>query len=554
MLFRELWHARCGGCAHMNPSSPRRHGSQMNHDPSMQKVAALSDFDTQPMKCVEIGDTPILLIRSGEHIRGYQAKCPHAGAPLEEGALCNGRLVCPWHKGTFEIDSGAIVEPPPLMPLKRYPVTIDGDNVLASPTPLDESAARDTSAVRDTRTFAIVGAGAAGATACSTLRQAGFTGRIVLIEREPRTPYDRTSLSKFVPAGEMSPDEVPMLLPDDFFERKSIDVIQAEVATLDAGAKRIDIGSAPSIHYDAALVACGGIPKRPSLQGGEDEGVAEFVRLLRGRDDARGLVDTATPKSHALVLGASFIGLEVAAGLRNRDVAVTVVSPGKVPFEKQFGPEIARLVAGLHEAHGVQFRMGRHAVAVKRNEEGTGERLCVTLDDGATVMCDFIVAGLGIELPTDFVTGVERNEDGSLDVDASMRVADGLFAAGDIARFELPIEPYGRIRVEHWRVAQQHARIAAHAMLGSPRNEPFVPFFWTFHYDKTIEYLGHARQWDQTVFIGEPEKFEFIALFGEEGKLVAAVGCERNRQMGALAEAMRQRLQIDDAKRIVEAY
>ncbi|WP_159834169.1 FAD-dependent oxidoreductase [Burkholderia sp. 8Y] len=518
----------------------------------MQKVAALSDFDAQPMKCVEIGDTPILLIRSGETIHGYQAKCPHAGAPLEEGALCNGRLVCPWHKGTFEIESGAIVEPPPLMPLKRYPVKIDGDNVLASATPLDDSPARDSSAQPDTRTFAIIGAGAAGAAACSTLRQAGFTGRIVLIEREPRTPYDRTSLSKFVPSGEMSPDEVPALLPDDFFERESIDVIQAEVATLDAGAKRIDIGSAPSIHYDAALVACGGIPKRPSLQAGEAEGVAEFIRLLRGRDDARGLLETATPKSHALVLGASFIGLEVAAALRGRDVAVTVVSPGNVPFEKQFGPQIARLVMGLHESHGVQFRMGRHAVAVKRNDEMSDARLCVTLDDGATVDCDFVVAGLGIHLPTDFVAGVERNEDGSLDVDASMRVADGLFAAGDIARFDLPIEPGGRIRVEHWRLAQQHARIAAHAMLGSSRNEPFVPFFWTYHFDKTIEYLGHARQWDQTVFTGSPEKFEFIALFGDKGKLVAAVGCERNRQMGALAEAMRETLSVEDALKIAE--
>ncbi|MEZ2349964.1 FAD-dependent oxidoreductase [Caballeronia sp. RCC_10] len=516
----------------------------MTDQTPMQKVAALSNLDACAMKRIEIGDTPILLIRSGERVVGYEANCPHAGAPLEEGALCNGRLICPWHRGTFDIETGGLVEPPPLMPLKRYPVQVDGDDILASAIPLDEPAEAKP---KDGRTFAVIGLGAAGAAAVSTLRQAGFAGRIVVIEREPRTPYDRTSLSKFVPSGEMSPDEVPMLLPDDFFARESIEVIQAEVHALDASAKRIDIGSAPSIHYDAALIATGGVPKRPSLQGGDAEGVVEYIRLLRGRDDARRLVDNAVKKSHALVLGASFIGLEVAAALRGRDVAVTVVSPGNVPFEKPFGPEVARLVQGLHETHGVQFRMRRHAVSVARNEEGSERRLRVTLDDGKTIDCDFIVAGLGIRLATDFILNVDRNDDGSLDVDASMQAAEGLFAAGDIARFELPIEPGGRIRVEHWRLAQQHARIAAHAMLGSPPKEPFVPFFWTYHFGKNIEYLGHARHWDKTVITGSPENFEFIALFGDKGKLVAAVGCERNRQMSALAEAMRHTLSIDDA-------
>ncbi|WP_040049034.1 FAD-dependent oxidoreductase [Caballeronia concitans] len=522
----------------------------MTNDPSMQKVAVLSDLDARAMKRVEIGDTPILLIRSGDRVLAYEANCPHAGAPLEEGALCSGRLICPWHKGTFDIESGALVEPPPLMPLKRYPVRVDGDDILASAVPMEE---RAESKPGDERTFAVIGLGAAGAAACSALRQGGFAGRIVVIDREPRTPYDRTALSKFVPSGEMSPDDVPALLPDDFFASESIDVIQAEVQTLDAQAKRIDIGSAPSIHYDAALVATGGVPKRPSLQGGDAKDVAEHIRLLRGRDDARRLVESAVERSHALVLGASFIGLEVAAALRNRDVAVTVVSPGNVPFEKQFGPDIARLVQGLHESHGVTFRMGRHAVAVARNEAGGERRLRVTLDDGAIVECDFIVAGLGIRLATDFIVGVDRNDDGSLNVDASMRVADGLFAAGDIARFDLPIEPGGRIRVEHWRLAQQHARIAAHAMLGSSPKEPFVPFFWTYHFGKNFEYLGHARSWDETVMTGSPEKFEFVALFGEKGKLVAAVGCERSTQMSALAEAMRRTLSVEEAKEIVEA-
>ncbi len=370
-------------------------------------------------------------------------------------------------------------------------------------------------------------------------------------DREPRTPYDRTVLSKFVPSGEMSPDDIPSLLPDDFFATHSIDVIQAEVTALDAKARRIDIGSAPSIHYDAALVATGGIPKRLSLQGSDAAGVKSRICLLRNRDDARHLVETAGQGQHALVLGASFVGLEVASALRERKLRVTVVSPGNVPFEKQFGTELGRLFMRLHEAHGVHIRMGHHARSV--GSGGADGALSVTLDNGEAVACDFIVAGIGVTPATDFIEGVKRNDDRSINVDASMRAADGLYAAGDIARFVLPSQGSERVRIEHWRVAQQHARIAAHAMLGIPPKEPYVPYFWTYHFGKTFEYLGHAKHWDQTKFTGTPDTFEFIALLGEKGKLVAAVGCNREKQTGMLVEAMRDSLSLADAMKIAES-
>jgi apoptosis-inducing factor 3 len=519
---------------------------------SMQKVARLSDLADNSMKRVEVDGTPVLLIRRGDTVRAYGADCPHAGAPLEQGALCNGRLVCPWHKGTFDIDSGALVEPPPLLPLTRYPVRVTRDDVLVDSTPQPSSIA--TASASDPRTFAIVGAGAAGAAACAALREGGYAGRVVLIDREPRTPYDRTVLSKFVPSGEMPPDKIPALLPDDFFAKHAIDVIQAEVTALDARAKRIDIGSAPSIHYDAALVATGGIPKRLPLQGADDDAVKARIRLLRNRDDARQLVDAAAQNEHALVLGASFIGLEVASALRKRKLRVTVVSPGNVPFEKQFGPELGRLFMRLHEAHGVRVRMGRQARAVQPCDPGGADgALRVTLDNGDSVSCDFIVAGTGVTPATDFIHGVTRNGDKSLDVDESMRVMEGLYAAGDIARFPLHAPVDERTRIEHWRVAQQHARIAVNAMLGRPPAEPFVPYFWTYHYGKTFDYLGHAAHWDETRFTGTPDTFEFIALLGGKGKLVAAVGCNREKQIGMLAEAMRKPLSVADAMAIATA-
>ncbi|MEM5436204.1 FAD-dependent oxidoreductase [Paraburkholderia diazotrophica] len=527
----------------------------MTQPSDMQKVARLSDL-ASGMKRVDVNGTPIVLIRSGKAVHAYGAECPHAGAPLEQGALCDDRLVCPWHKATFDIASGAIIEPPALLPLTRYPVQLAQDDVLVSstpePQPNERAATASVSTSADKRTFAIIGAGAAGAAACSALREFGFAGRIVLIDREPRTPYDRTVLSKFVPSGEMPPDDIPLLLPGDFFATHSIDVIQADVTALDADARRIDIGSAPSIRYDAALVATGGVPKRPSLQGIDDDGVAQRIRLLRNRDDARRLVETAAQSEHAVVLGASFIGLEVASALRERKVRVTIVSPGDVPFEKQFGPDLGRLFMRLHDAHGVRFRMGRRAQAVERNDTGDGV-LRVTLDNRDTLSCDFIVVGMGVTPATGFIEGVTRNDDGSLDADASMRVADGLYAAGDVARFELQALGGERVRIEHWRVAQQHARLAARAMLGLPAGEPLVPFFWTYHFGKNFNYLGHARHWDDTIFTGTPDTFEFIALLAEKGRLVAAVGCNRDRQIGALGEAMRKPLDIVDAIRLAQS-
>jgi apoptosis-inducing factor 3 len=240
--------------------------------------------------------------------------------------------------------------------------------------------------------------------------------------------------------------------------------------------------------------------------------------------------------------------------LRERKLDVTVVSPGNVPFEKPFGTELGRLFMRLHEAHGVRVRMGHHATAVERSGDASGQGpLRVRLDNGETLTCDFIVAGIGVTPATGFIEGIARNDDGSVSVDASMRIADGLYAAGDIARFEWQTAGGLRARIEHWRVAQQQARIAARAMLGLAPAEPPVPFFWTYHFGKTFDSLGHATHWDQTVFTGTPDTFEFIALLGEKGKLVGAVGCNREKQMGALAEAMRKPLQIADAMKIAEA-
>src|SRR5476651_2207917 len=471
---------------------------------SMQQAAKFDDLREDRGTRVSIADTPILLVRQGAQVHAFSADCPHAGAPLEEGAICNGRIVCPWHKGTFAVADGSLIEPPPLTGLKRYPVAIENGNVLVSP---HEQTGPVHTPGADTRTMVVIGAGAAGAAACAALREAGFDGRLVLIGPEHGMPYDRTALSKFVLAGDMPPAKIPPLLPDDFLSTQRIERVEAYVVKLDAGTKQIDLSNKLTLNYDAALICTGGVPKPMDVPGSNLRGIF----LLRSRDDAQrilaALEGAREGAKQALIVGASFIGLEVASSLRKRGMDVTVAAPGKVPLGSQFGAELGRMFQRLHEKNGVVFHMQSK-----------------------------VAAFLG--------------DDGGVPVDSSMHViglsaglAPGLYAAGDIAQFPLPRSDK-TLRIEHWRVAQQHARVAALNMAGGDEHYTGVPYFWTYHFGKRFEYLGHASEHDDVVIDGDLDAQAFIAYLLKDGHVAAAVACEREAPAARLAEAMRSSLTL----------
>jgi NADPH-dependent 2,4-dienoyl-CoA reductase/sulfur reductase-like enzyme/nitrite reductase/ring-hydroxylating ferredoxin subunit len=507
---------------------------------SMQQAARFDDLREDRGTRVCIADTPILLVRQGTRVHAFSADCPHAGAPLEEGAICNGRIVCPWHKGTFAVTDGSLIEPPPLAGLKRYPVAIENGNVLVSPHeqtgPVHKPGA-------DTRTMVVIGAGAAGAAACATLREAGFDGRLVLIGPEHGMPYDRTALSKFVLAGDMPPDKIPPLLPDDFLSAQRVERVEAYVEKLDTGTKQIDLSNKLTLHYDAALICTGGIPKPMDVPGSTLPGVF----LLRSRDDASTILASLEGARRALVVGASFIGLEVASSLRKRGMDVTVVAPGKVPLSSQFGHELGRMFQRLHEKNGVVFRMQSKVAAFL----GDVFVSAAQLDNGEKLPADVVIIGTGVRAATDFVQGVELADDGGIPVDSSMHVAPslapGLYAAGDIAQFPLPRSDE-TLRIEHWRVAQQHARVAALNMAGGDEHYTGVPYFWTYHFGKRFEYLGHASEHDDVVIDGDLDAQAFIAYLLKDGQVAAAVACEREAPAARLAEAMRVPLTLAQAR------
>lgn len=521
-----------------------------------KRVACLSQLQAGHAQRLELDGEAILLVRDADTVHAYGADCPHAGGPLEQGALCDGRIVCPWHKGTFDAATGQVLEPPALVALDRYQVTVVGNDVLVSPDklPRPDTAARahpcastvsnNSAAPASAATaagapgFVIVGAGAAGAAACAALRECGFAGRIMLIGQESRAPYDRTSLSKFVPSGEMAGADVPPLLPSDWFERERIEQVEGKVVALDVPKRVIRLADGRELAYDAALLASGSVPAIPPLPGRELRG----VQVLRTLDDALALVEAVRDATQVVIVGSSFIGLETASALRKRGTPVSVVSPDAVPFARQFGAEIGAMFQRLHENHGVVFHLKQKVLALEGDEHVRE----VVLENGTRIAADAVLIGAGVSPATGFIEGLALHEDGGVPVNACMQAAPGLYAAGDIAAFPLRGNRQP-LRIEHWRVAQQHARIAAQNMCGVHNRYAGVPYFWTYHYDRNFEYLGHATQWDDLVIDGDPERQDFMALYVSRGAVTAVLACDREAATARLIGRMCADLPVSQA-------
>ena len=508
-----------------------------------RRVARLSQLHADRAERVMVDDEPILLVRDGDTVHAYGADCPHAGGPLEHGALCHGRIICPWHKAAFDAATGNLLEPPALMALDRYPVVVDGDDVLVTPQKLPQPVQH--AATRHPH-YVVIGAGAAGAAACAALREYGFDGRITLIGDEPHAPYDRTVLSKFVPSSEMAPADVPPLLAPDWLEQHAVERIVAKVARLDVPSRTIHFETGGTLTYDIALLATGSVPKVPAIPGCELGG----VYVLRNLDDATALIDAFgddAALTQVAILGSSFIGLETAAALRKRGTQVTVISPDKVQFAKQFGERAGAMFRTLHERHGVVFHLDATVASLEGDEDNVRQ---VMLASGEHVAADVVLLGTGVAPATGCVEGLPLYKDGGVIVNAGMQAAPGLYAAGDIAVFPLH-ENQELLRIEHWRVAQQHARIAAQNMCGARNRYVGVPYFWTYHFGKRFEYLGHASEWDEVVIDGELDRQQFVALYLQDGKVAAVLACEREALTARLIDAMGRGLSRVDALEMI---
>jgi NADPH-dependent 2,4-dienoyl-CoA reductase/sulfur reductase-like enzyme/nitrite reductase/ring-hydroxylating ferredoxin subunit len=499
-------------------------------------IGAEADFP-EGMSAVEIGDRPILVTRLNGVCHAVGNICPHAGAKLNEGTLRQEFVVCPWHKAEFSVITGRTTEPPAVDDLPRYQLRVANGRLLLDDAPPSQPLQAPSDP--DRRCFAIIGAGAAGAEAARTLRQAGFSGRLVLIgrERDPRDPaqtmlpYDRTILSKYTLSGRQGGEKTP-LQDSAFYQRQNIERRAGEVRSIDPAKNLLRFSDGSELAYDMALLATGGTPRRADLPGANLPGV--FV--LRSAADAAAIVAAAENARNVIVLGAGFIAMEAAASLRERGLQVTVVAQDQEPFERNFGAEIGRVFRDLHEHEGVVFRLGETLAAI----EGDGRAEHVRLQSGARLAADIVLLGGGISPSTTMLPAAYLREDGGVTVESRLRVTDRLYAAGDVASFPL-YGTGGSIRVEHWRVAQQHGRVAARNMLGQDIAFDRVPYFWTIHFMKRLDYVGHAPTWDDLVIDGDLRKPQFLAYYGVAGRVAAIAGWDQDKKMAAAIGLMQQR-------------
>ncbi|MGP8232845.1 MAG: FAD-dependent oxidoreductase [Methylovirgula sp.] len=468
-----------------------------------------------------VGDEAVLLTKSGGGIFAVGATCTHYNGPLAEGIIVGDTVRCPLHHACFSLRTGEALRAPALDPVSAWRVVERDGNIHVTeklaPIPPPELKGPDLPS-----SVLIIGGGAAGNAAAEMLRRKGYAGPITLLSADDSVPVDRPNLSKDYLAEQAEESWIP-LRSAKFYKQHGIDlVLNACVAAIDPAAKTVRRQDGTLHSYDRLLLATGADPVHLNIPG------AERVHYLRTLDDSRAIIAAAEKAKRAVIIGASFIGLEAAAALRERGLEVHVVGPEPRPLEKILGPEIGDFIRALHESHGVIFHLGTSATAI--SDAG------VTLTNGASLPADLIVAGIGVR------PAIALAQDAGLKIDLGIAVNEyletsvpGIFAAGDLARWPDPLSGQN-IRVEHWVVAEQQGQVAAHNILGRRQRYEFVPFFWSQHYDVSIRYVGHAEHWDRTTIDGDLAAKSCQASYFSNGRKLAVATIGRDRD-ALVAEA-----------------
>jgi NADPH-dependent 2,4-dienoyl-CoA reductase/sulfur reductase-like enzyme/nitrite reductase/ring-hydroxylating ferredoxin subunit len=464
-----------------------------------------------------VGDEDVVLARSGDELFAVSAHCTHYHGPLAEGLVVGDTIRCPWHHACFSLRTGSALAAPAHRPLRVFTVTRESDLVRVS---ADPPPAPPAPAPRGPQRIVIIGGGAAGAFAAFELRRLGYTGSVTLLTRESRVPYDKPNLSKDYLAGRAPEEWIPLRTEADYAADNITLRLGAEVASIDTAAHEVSLADGERLAYDRLILAPGASPRRLDLAGP--------VRYLRTWNDADGLRAATAEARRAVIIGASFIGLETAASLRERGLEVTVIGAEERPLEKVLGRELAAFVQRTHESHGVRFRLGRHPVEIRSH--------AVVLDDGSAEACDVVIAGIGVTPDVGLAERAGLAVDNGIVVDEYLQTsAPDVFAAGDAARY-----PRGgkRIRVEHWVAAGRQGQAAARNALG--RREPFTaaPFFWSQHYDLVIAYVGHAASAAGAETFGSWDAHDAAAVYREEGKVAAVATLFRDDISLAVEAAM----------------
>jgi NADPH-dependent 2,4-dienoyl-CoA reductase/sulfur reductase-like enzyme/nitrite reductase/ring-hydroxylating ferredoxin subunit len=466
-----------------------------------------------------VGESSVLLVHQGSEWFAIGAVCSHYSGPLPEGLIVGETVRCPWHHACFSLRTGEALRPPALNDLSCWGVEQRDGRVYVTPQPRPPAGRAPRAGSGGPASVVIVGAGAAGESAAETLRREGYQGPITLFDADPDAPYDRPNLSKDYLAGTASEDWIP-LHPADFYRDQGIEIVGSRrVVALEPKGRRVRLDDGETREYGALLLATGATPVRlpPALEEGSPP-----VHYLRSLRDSKSIIAAAAQARSVVILGASFIGLEVAASLRARNLEVHVVAPDARPLERVMGAELGDFIRSLHEEHGVRFHLRQTAKAISGG--------WVTLDNGERLRPDFVVAGIGVRPNLELAQSAGLAIDRGVVVNSQLETsAPGVYAAGDIARWPDP-HTGEAIRVEHWVVAQRQGQAAARSMLGGGRDFDAVPFFWSQHYDVPINYVGHGAGWDTIDVDGDIRGRDCSVRFKRGGKTLALATIYRDRE------------------------
>jgi len=499
--------------------------------PDFEKSGRIETVPDQGMLLGHAFGEAILVARKGDQLFAIGASCTHYGGPLAKGLMVDCAVRCPWHHACFDLRTGEAIAAPALNDVACYKIEKRGEQFFVTGK-ADKKPARKPKA--SPASVVIVGAGAAGNAAAEMLRREGYDGPVTLIGADEFLPYDRPNLSKDYLAGTAPEEWIPLRSADFYREQKIDTLIKTSVIAISPKTKQVTLSDNRSLDYGALLLATGTEPVRLEIPGDD----LPHVCYLRTLSDSRRIIEKAKNAKRAVVIGASFIGLEVAASLRERKLEVAVVGKGSLPLEKILGRELGNLIRETHETRGVKFHLGRTPAVIQDRQ--------VQLDDGTILDCDLVVVGIGVRPNTSLADAAEiATEDGILVNEFLETNVPGIFAAGDIARW--PDPRAGRIRVEHWVVAERQGQTVARNILGAREAFVIPPFFWSNHFDLHIRYVGHGSKDDRAVVSGDlkaknasvifraRDKVTAVASVGRDlENLKAEVALERGEEFGAL--------------------
>ena len=512
-----------------------------------------SDIPNGGMKSYKQDDDSIILItRDDDEFHAFDGKCPHAGADLGDGLRCGHRVVCPWHHASFDSRDGSLLEPIATEGLTQYELINDGDNVTVD-TSATINKPIENDKLTDTHTI-IVGGGGAGFMTAHQLRQGGYGGKITMISKDDKAPYNRPLLSKAFLAGNMDEDKL-LLGGSDWASSNDIDLhLNQTVSEVLPNEATIVIenenGDSTRQTADFLVVATGASPTIPPIKGADVDG----VYTLRSMADAK-LIKAASHDQRVVIIGTGFIGMETASALAQAGTtaSITVIGQGSRVMSNIVSETVSNALIKLHEEKGINFVFDatvNEITKIERQVDKDGDSNNqafsnvggVTLANGEHIDADIVVLGTGVSPRTEILH--EINDPDGVQVDAHLQLRDGIYALGDIAK---PTNQMGRMRIEHWRVALQHGMVTAAAILNDDNVDSLearIPFFWTMQYGKSLRYSGHAATPDHNILFGTPDTLDYIEYYfddeGADTRASAASTLGRDKELVAFSELLRR--------------